>query len=60
MDVIRNPRERMDPAEEMPSREEEERYRKLLSENDELQRLIAEVSQSYVELIFCRTNNETT
>ena len=44
MDVIHNPRERVDPSEEMPSREEEERYRKLLSENDELQRLIAEVT----------------
>lgn len=44
VEVVRHPRERVESSGEgVPTKEEEERYQKLLHENEDMQRRIAEV-----------------
>lgn len=46
VEVMRHPGERVDSTgDSAPSKEEEERYQKLLHENEDMQRLIAEVME---------------
>ncbi|XP_047736416.1 gamma-aminobutyric acid type B receptor subunit 1 isoform X2 [Hyalella azteca] len=42
VEVVQNPRERVDSTEHGPSREEEERYHALVAENEDMQKLISE------------------
>lgn len=44
MDVVQNPCEQVEePVHVAPSREDEERYQKLIAENEDIQKAIAEV-----------------
>ena len=45
MDIVQHPQEKLENSHDSaPSKEEEERYQKLLHENEEMQRMITEVN----------------
>nr|QCI31489.1 gamma-aminobutyric acid type B receptor subunit [Grandidierella japonica] len=51
MDVVQNPNERVDSAEHsVPTREDEERYHKLMAENEDMQKAISEKEEKIKEL----------
>ena len=57
LEVVRNPRDGMESTsltDSTASREEEERHRRLVSENENLKKQVAEVSVTWKELVDLR------